>query len=223
MPASADANIGFTLTPEGRARLIRLLDDFASSLPQASAIMIDRAGRIVEIARKPVGVNLEAISALAAGCHASNHELARILGEPDFAFLFEHTDDRQVYVWPVAERALLVVLLRGSAGVDQLERMMEDRLGKDLEAIVTGAREPLRSAPPPRIDPSDVPPDLGSKMRALTVLMLEVQTKKAAAFTPEVSAKLLKDREELVQAMSRRDWARAGGLIESTTAWIRTF
>jgi predicted regulator of Ras-like GTPase activity (Roadblock/LC7/MglB family) len=221
MSPVGDANIGFTLTPEGRSRLIHVLDGFAAALPSASAILIDKAGRIVEIARKPVGVNLEAISALAAGCHASNHELAKAIGEEDFSFLFEHTDDRQVYVWPVADRGLLVVLLKGYAGAEQLEKMMDEKMGKDLEAVLTGAREPLRSVPPPRVDPSDVPPELGSKMKALTMLILDVQARKSAAFNEATRARLLKDREDLVQAMSRRDWVRAGGLIESTTAWIR--
>jgi hypothetical protein len=58
-------------------------------------------------------------------------------------------------------------------------------------------------------------------MKALTMLILDVQARKSAAFNEATRARLLKDREDLVQAMSRRDWVRAGGLIESTTAWIR--
>jgi len=222
MPPIGDANIGFTLTPEGRARLIHVLDDFAASLPSASALLTDKAGRIVEIARKPVGVNLEAIAALAAGCHASNHELAKSIGEEDFSFLFEHTDDRQVYVWPVADRGLLVVLLKGYAGAEQLEQMMDGKLGKDLETVLTGAREPLRSVPPPRVDSTGVPPDLAAKMKALTSHIMDTQTRKPTAFSEATRARLLKDREDLVQAMSRRDWARAGGLIDQVHGWLAT-
>ncbi|MEK7766557.1 MAG: roadblock/LC7 domain-containing protein, partial [bacterium] len=146
----ADANIGFTLTGDGRTRLVRVLDAFAAALPSASAILIDKAGRIVEIARKPLGVKLEAIAALASACHASTHELAHAMKEDEFALLFENEDEQQVYVWPVADRALLVILVKGAAAVDALEQHMDGALGKELIAVIAGARDTLQAVPPPR-------------------------------------------------------------------------
>lgn len=219
----ADANVGFTLTAEGRTRLIRVLDALATALPQASAVLIDLAGRIVEIARKPLGVKLEAIAALASACHASTHELAGSLGEEEFALLFENEDDQQVYVWPVADRALLVVLVKGAtAGVELLEQQMEGAPGKELEAVVTSARAPLQAVPPPRIAPPTVPASVGHQVQGLVFTIMELQGSHPKAFTPEVSARLLRSREEVVQAMSRHDWDKALALCEATRTWLVT-
>ncbi|MEK7474984.1 MAG: hypothetical protein AAB152_05040 [Candidatus Coatesbacteria bacterium] len=218
--AIGDANVGFTLTPQGRMRLIRLLDTFAEQLPQASAFLTDLAGRIVEIARKPVGVKLEEISALAAGCYASTHQLAGAFQEKNFALAFQHEDDRQVLVWPVGERALLVVLLRGVSALEDLEEKMEGPLGADLAAVVQEAREPLQSVPPPRIEPAEVPPEVRALERALTELIMDLQAKHPTGFTPEVSSRLLHAREDLARAIAGGDWPRAGELCASTRAWL---
>jgi len=218
--SSSDANVGFTLTSDARMRLIRVLDAIAQTIPQAAALLIDKAGRIVDIPRKPPGVNIEAISALAAGCNASTNELAESMGEKGFALLFEHGDDRQVYVWPVADRALLVVLLRGAAAVEQLENQMEGTLGQELEAVVKEAREPLQAVPPPRIEPTAVPPALEERVRQLNAFVMDVQGKKPAALDGEVGKRLLKTREELVQAMSRQDWEGTGKLCDDARKWL---
>jgi predicted regulator of Ras-like GTPase activity (Roadblock/LC7/MglB family) len=220
MPAP-DSNIGFTLTPQGRSQLIRVLDFLSEALPQATAILIDRAGRIVDVARRPIGgVNLEAISALAAGCYASTRELGKTMADEEFSLLFEHEDDQQMYVWPVSDRALLVMLLKGSAAVDQLEERMEGKLGAELNAVVNEGRAPLQAVPPPRVSPLEVPADLTKKMSALTVLIMDLQAKRAAELTGEINARLLKARDDLGRALGMQNWEMAGEICESTKKWL---
>jgi len=218
--AIGDANIGFTLTPEGRTRLIRALDAVTQSIPQSAALLIDLAGRIVDVPKRPPGVNLEAISALAAGCHASTTELAVTMGEKSYALLFEHGDDRQVYVWPVGTRALLVVLLKGSASVEQLETHMEGKLGVELDAVVKDAREPMKSVPPPRIEPAEGPSLIEEKVRNLNAFIMDIQANKPASLSGESGKRLLKAREELVQAMSHGFWDKASAICDETRKWL---
>jgi len=45
----ADSNVAFTVSQEARIRLIRCLDALAAALPQASAFLLDRAGRFVDV------------------------------------------------------------------------------------------------------------------------------------------------------------------------------
>jgi len=220
MAQLGDANIGFTLTPEGRMRLIRSLDAITQAIPQSAALLIDLAGRIVDVPKRPPGVNLEAISALAAGCHASTTELAVTMGEKSYALLFEHGDDRQVYVWPVGERALLVVLLKGSASVEQLETHMEGKLGAELESVVKDAREPMKSVPPPRIEPAEGPSILEDKVRTLNAFIMDIQANKPGSLAGERSKRLLKAREELVQAMSHEFWEKASDICDETRKWL---
>ncbi len=215
-----DANVGFTLAQEARTRLMRVFDALAGALPDVSAILTDRAGRIVEMSRKPPGVNLEAIAALAAGVTASTMELASDMGEAGFELVFEHENERQVGVWPVADRALLVVLLKGAAAVQQFEERMEGKLGAELADIITGAREPLRAVPPPRLESRPVPPQVEQKGAALNRLVAEVQEKKPQALAGENASKMLKFREGILQAAGRSDWDRAEALCDEARRWL---
>src|SRR6185436_1007569 len=123
--AVSDVNVGFVLSPEGRGRVVRILDDLAASLPQASAVLIDRAGRIVDVARKPLGVKLEELATLAAGVFASSAALGTSMGEEAFTLEFEHDNEQEVLVWPVGVRALLVVLVKGLDGAAKVEERMD--------------------------------------------------------------------------------------------------
>ena len=184
---AGDANVGLILSQPQRMQVARTLDGLVEGLAQSSSVLIDRAGRIVEIARKPFGVNLPAISALAAGCYATTHELATAMGEAEYSLLFQHENDQQVYIWPVGERALLVVLLKGaqSGGVGTLEERLNGALGTDLAGVVKDAREPLKTVPPPRIIAPDIPVELKQRTRALTGLIMDLQSKRPKDFTPE--------------------------------------
>jgi len=220
MAGIGDANIGFTLTAEGRTRLIRALDNLTQAIPQSVALLIDLAGRIVDVPKRPAGINLEAISALAAGCHASTTELAVTMGEKSYALLFEHGDDRQVYVWPIGARGLLVVLLKGSASVELLETHMEGKLGVELDAIVKDAREPMKTVPPPRIEPAEGPSVIEEKVRSLNAFIMDIQANKPANLAGDRGKRLLKAREELVQAMSHGFWDKAAEICDETRAWL---
>lgn len=219
---AGDANVGLVLTQPQRMQVARDLDGLVEGLGMSSSVLIDRAGRIVEIARKPFGVNLPAISALAAGCYATTHELASAMGEAEYSLLFQHENDQQVYIWPVGERALLVVLLKGAqaAGVGTLEERLNGSLGTDLATVMKDAREPLKTVPPPRVVAPDVPAELKQRTRALTGLIMDLQAKRPKDFTPEVNAGLLRAREQLVQNLSRRDWRKAWEICEGTRQWL---
>jgi predicted regulator of Ras-like GTPase activity (Roadblock/LC7/MglB family) len=217
---AGDTNVGFIFTQNQRIQVGRLLDGFVDGLAQSSSVLIDRAGRIAEIARKPVGVNLHAVSALAAGCFATTHELAAEMGEAEYSLLFQHENEQQVYIWPVADRALLVVILRGLAGVQTLEARLTGAMGADLLRVVMDAQAPVQAVPPPRVTPPEVPVEVRHRTRALTALIMDLQTKRPADFTPDVTSGLLRSREQLVQALSKRDWRKAWEICEGTRQWL---
>jgi predicted regulator of Ras-like GTPase activity (Roadblock/LC7/MglB family) len=215
-----DTNVGFILTMSQRIQIGRLLDGFVEGLSQSSSVLIDRAGRIAEIARKPVGVNLHAISALAAGCFATTHELAQAMGENEYSLLFQHENEQQVYIWPVADRALLVVLLRGMSGVQTLEDRLAGSMGLDLVKVVKEAQEPPKTVPPPRVIPPEIPAEVRHRTRALTALIMDLQARRPQDFTPDVNTGLLRSREQLVQALTKRDWRKAWEICEGTRQWL---
>jgi len=217
---AGDTNVGFIFTQNQRIQVGRLLDGFVDGLAQSSSVLIDRAGRIAEIARKPVGVNLHAVSALAAGCFATTHELAAAMGEAEYSLLFQHENEQQVYIWPVADRALLVVIMRGLAGVQTLEDRLTGAMGTDLTRVVMDAQAPVKAVPPPRVTPPEVPVEVRHRTRALTALIMDLQTRRPEDFTQDVQSGLLRSREQLVQAMSKRDWRKAWEICEGTRQWL---
>lgn len=222
MAGSADANIGFTLTPDGRARLLGILDRLVGDQPQASAVLTDLAGRIVEIARKPLGVKLDEIAALAAGTHASSQQLAVAMEEGEFALVFLHDDDRQVAVWPLAGRALLVAILRGTASTGEFEHRMDGALGRELVAVLEAAREPLKSVPPPRVTAAEIPAPVAAQMRMLTERIMTLQAGFPAGFPPEIQARLVKSRDDLGRTIGALDWPGATKLLAETGRWLMT-
>ena len=220
MPPSPDANIGFTLTPEARTGIRRIIEGLAGELPQSTVVLTDFAGRIVDIARKPVGLNVEAIAALAAGVHASTRALANTMGDSDFSMLFEHDADRVVYIRPLCGKALFLVLLKGAAAADSLDNRLEGQFGTDLANILEEAREPLKAVPPPRVDLSGMPDSLGDHVRKLGIKLLDFESRKGASVPPEVHGKMVRAREDLVQALAHRDWDRAEALCRTTESWL---
>ena len=125
-------------------------------------------------------------------------------------------------VWPVGERALLVVLLRGVSALEQLEEKMDGPLGADLAAVVQEAREPLQAVPPPRIEPAALPPAVHERERALTNLVMDLQAKRPSEFTALVTTKLLHAREDLARAVSEQKWEAAIEICNTTQAWLST-
>lgn len=219
-PPSGDSNVGFTLTSIQRRQVGLLLERVVEELPNASSLLIDKAGRIVEVAQKPMGVNLPAISALAAGCYATTHGLAEAMGESDYSLLFQHENDQQVFIQPVAGRALLVVLLHAASAVDTVEHRLGNGLGTDLAKVVTEAQEPERRVPPPRVILADIPPEVRQKTRALTALIMDLQARRTEDFTPRVTQGLLTARDLLVQILGRQEWDKAAEACENTRQWL---
>jgi len=167
-----------------------------------------------------MGVDLPAISALAAGCFATTHELAAAMGENEYSLLFQHENNEQVYITPVVDRALLVVITHGTQSVEAMEQRLGTGIKSTLDSIIEGAAEPPRGVPPPRVVPMEVPNEVRQRLRALTGLIMDLQAKRPRDFTAEINRGLLISREQLVQTLSRRDWRKAWELIEGTRQWL---
>lgn len=215
-----DSNVAFTLTQVQRGQVMRSLASAIEGMPASSAILIDHAGRIVEEAARPTGVNLPAISALAAGCYATTHELAKTVGQPEYTLLFQHDNGQQVFIWPVAERALLVALLNNAHYVPQLETRLAGDLGRELALVIGTAQGPDRHVPPPKVVLADIPGDVRRHTRELATLLIDLQNRSGGAFSAETSRYLLMSRDELIRALGRSDWKEAVEICVGTRTWL---
>lgn len=215
-----DSNVGFILEPPQKARLREVMEGLITDLPQGYSVLIDHAGRIVEAAREPAGIQLEALSALSAGCYATTLELAKVMGEEEYSLIFRQEDDHQVFIWPVSGRALLVAQIRTAKAVDDLEERLGGPLGRELIGIIRDAKMPPKRVPPPRIVIEEIPYEVQARMKSLTAIIIDLQANRAEGFNHEVNVVLLKSREELIKAVAASDWRRAIGLCNWTRQWL---
>ncbi|MEQ1731166.1 MAG: roadblock/LC7 domain-containing protein [Vicinamibacterales bacterium] len=74
------------------------------------AFLIDRDGHLVTRRGDAVQNSLESISALVAGSFAATREMARLLGEDEFATLFHQGERESIQISLVGDRALLAMV-----------------------------------------------------------------------------------------------------------------
>jgi len=92
------------------ARLDTELDELLELSRARTAMLIDREGHLVTRRGESVVGSLDSFSALIAGCFAATHEMARLLGEDEFATLFHQGDRNSIQVSQVGARTLLGVV-----------------------------------------------------------------------------------------------------------------
>ena len=219
-PPSQDTNVAFSLTVAQRQQAIRSLTQCVAGMPTSSAILIDRAGRIVGESQRPMGVDLPSISALAAGCYATTSELATTMGQSGYHLVFQQDNGQQVFIWPVSDRALLVVLMRDPRHGTEMERRLDGDIGRELTEVISRAQEPEKRVPPPKVVLAEVPEDVRQKTRTLTAILTDLQTRGGGNFSPEITRYMLRARDDLVKALSTNNWVTASVICENTVSWL---
>ncbi len=91
-------------------RLDTELDELLELSRARAALLIDREGHLVTRRGESVVNSIESFSALVAGCFAATHEMARLLGEDEFATLFHQGDRTSIQVSQIGDRTLLGVV-----------------------------------------------------------------------------------------------------------------
>ena len=86
------------------------LDGFLELSKSRCAMLIDRDGHMVTLRGESVESSAESISALIAGSFAATKEMARLLGEPEFALMFHQGQRDSIQLQLVGERTLLAVV-----------------------------------------------------------------------------------------------------------------
>ena len=105
------------------------------------ALLVDRAGQlVVTVGEAPThaGFDPTAFASLTAADFSANDQLARLLGERDFATLFHQGERESMFLADVARRVILVVLFdtRTTLGLVRLKlRAAVDELTAHFEAM----------------------------------------------------------------------------------------
>jgi len=124
------------------------------------ALLVDRTGQLVATVGEPPQFDPTAFASLTAADFSANDQLAKMIGEPDFASLVHQGEKESMYLADVAKRVILVVLfdqratlglvkLKAKATVEALNlvfQAMFDRVGTggaETKGILAGAEDEI--------------------------------------------------------------------------------
>ncbi len=102
-----------------------------------SLLLVDRAGQIVANVGEAPQFDTQAFASLTAADFSANDQLAKMIGEHEFASLFHQGEKESMYLADVAHRVILVALfdnrttlglvrLKVKSAVEELTRVFED-------------------------------------------------------------------------------------------------
>jgi predicted regulator of Ras-like GTPase activity (Roadblock/LC7/MglB family) len=119
------------------ARLESELDAFLEMSNAKSALLVDKEGHLVTSRGELIQTgSLESISALIAGCFAATRELARLLGEQEFASMFHQGVRDSIQLQLIGDRTLLAVVFDERTNLG-LVRFYGQESGRNLEQILS--------------------------------------------------------------------------------------
>jgi len=123
------------------------------------ALLVDRTGQLVATVGETPQFDPTAFASLTAADFSANDQLAKMIGEPDFASLVHQGEKESMFLADVAKRVILVVLfdqratlglvkLKAKGAVDHLTKVFEEmfnRVGTGTQApgVLEGAEDEI--------------------------------------------------------------------------------
>jgi predicted regulator of Ras-like GTPase activity (Roadblock/LC7/MglB family) len=127
-------------------RIDKYLGEFLKLSQAKCAMLIDKEGHMVTRTGEFHDLDLDTISALVAGSFAATKEMARILGEVEFADLFHQGQKQSIQLLLIGNRTLLTVIFDKSTTVGMV-RLYANEVAKKLKKLFEKAssRKPRES------------------------------------------------------------------------------
>jgi predicted regulator of Ras-like GTPase activity (Roadblock/LC7/MglB family) len=86
------------------------LQEFLRESNSRCALLVDRTGQLVATAGEPPQFDATAFASLTAADFSANDQLAKMIGEPEFATLVHQGEKESMFLADVAKRVILVIL-----------------------------------------------------------------------------------------------------------------
>lgn len=121
-------------------RIVEHLDALLKESNSRCAMLVDRTGQLVANAGEQLNFDSTAFASLTAADFSANDQLAKMIGEPEFASLFHQGEKESMYLADVARRVILVVLFdeRTTVGMVRLRvKQAVTELGKLFDEMFT--------------------------------------------------------------------------------------
>jgi predicted regulator of Ras-like GTPase activity (Roadblock/LC7/MglB family) len=122
---------------EDSKAMTALLTELLRETNVRSLLLVDRTGQIVANVGEAPQFDTQAFASLTAADFSANDQLAKMIGEAEFASLVHQGEKESMYLADVARRVILVALfdsrttlglvrLKVKSSVEELTRMFED-------------------------------------------------------------------------------------------------
>lgn len=111
----------------------RLLEEFLKLSSAKSIFLVDTQGHLVTQKGVFEAIDPETLSALVAGSFAATKELARILGETEFAVMFHQGKTDHIHISLVGNRAIVAIVFNEKTTVGMVNlysKELNSKLGK---------------------------------------------------------------------------------------------
>jgi predicted regulator of Ras-like GTPase activity (Roadblock/LC7/MglB family) len=140
----------WSFTPEDFSAMTASLNRFLGETNSLCALLVDRSGQLVTTVGDAAGIDTTAFATLTAADYSANDQLAKLVGEKDFASLF-HQGEKSIYVADIARRWILVVIfdsrttvglvrLRMKAELDELTLLVDRVFSRERKGAASGER-----------------------------------------------------------------------------------
>ena len=126
-------------------RLNTEIDAFLELSKSRCVLLVDRDGHLVTRRGEVVKTSEETISALIAGSFAATKEMARLLGENEFAILFHQGTRDSIQLQLIGTRTLMAVLFDGRTNLGMV-RFYAQETGARINDILIEIAAEDRSA-----------------------------------------------------------------------------
>lgn len=118
-----------SLQPDDLKRMDRLLGAFVQETGVNSALLLDRAGRLLTMAGGTDGLDTVSFASLAAADFSASDELATLLGEDEFNSLYHHGAESSLYLTLVGDQAILAALFDRSTTLGLIRLQLRELAG----------------------------------------------------------------------------------------------
>lgn len=138
----------YAMSEEQHKLIDNILVDLLARAEAEAVFLCDRGGNILVENTTEHYHHEENIAALAAGSFFATRELARLIGEPEFRYIFHRGETTSVYMQHVAGDMLLMVVF-GKQSNPGLVKLYADESSRALDSVlraVTSARRGPRLA-----------------------------------------------------------------------------
>ncbi len=118
-----------------RTKIDKLLGDYVRSVSASYVVLAEKDGQFITKAGESGQVDMETVSALAAGAYMVSWQMARALGKDDFSVVYHEGDKDKVQLSQVDERTILAVVFDDRATLGMV-RLYAKNLTKQLLLVL---------------------------------------------------------------------------------------